>query len=144
MVVDTFNVLLDAIYTVLTDNSALEAAMGGTVRLSPDMAPPDTKMPYLVHRIEPRSDPFYPMGRGTYYLDIFSESPNSAELLAIRKLIMNLLDELQFTTTEASRARLTWFSDGPVPEEEQDIWHRAMIFEMWYFRDAEIDAINAR
>ncbi len=141
---DIQKALLTYIYNALMGSSDLKTAMGGTIRLSPEDAPPDTKFPYLIHRIDPRADPFYPMGLADYYLDIYSDSPNQSEILDIRALIMALLDELQFTTDEASRARLTWSLDTPVPEPEEGIWHRAMRFDMWFFRDAEITAINAR
>ena len=140
---DIQEALLTYIYNILMASSGLETAMGGTIRLK-EKVPPDTEFPYLVHRIDPRANPFYPMGAADYYLDIYSDSPTSEEILDIRVLIMSLLDELEFNTDEASRARLTWSVDTPVPEPEDGIWHRAMRFDMWYFRDAEITAIDAR
>ena len=151
MALDIDKAITDYIYNLLTDDTeraaaALKAEMGGTVRMAYNMATPDTKFPYLVHRIALSADTFYPMGGGVYYLDIWSDSPNGDEALAIRKLIMNIIDEIEFDTAldEATRVRVVWQADTFVVEAEQYIWHRAMMFNLYYFRDAEIAVIDAR
>ena len=144
MVVDTQKSLLTYIYDLLTGNTGLKTAMGGTVRLALTWAQPDTVFPYLVHRLDVVADDFYPMRRAVYYLDVWSDSPAAEEVLAIRQLIIALLDELEFSTAEATRARFLLQTDGFIPEPEQGIWHYAIMFNLRYFRDAEIDAIDSR
>lgn len=144
MVVDTQKSLLAYIDDLLTKNTKLKAAMGGAVRLELTWAQPDTVFPYLVHRLDVVADDFYPMRRAVYYLDIWSDSPTAEQILAIRQLIIALLDELEFSTTEATRARFLLQTDGFIPETEQGIWHYALMFNLRYFRDAEIASIDSR
>jgi len=106
MVSDTQKSLLTYLWDLLTGDSDLETAMGGTVRCYLTWAEPNAEFPYLVHRIDiAPAEPFM-MRQATYYLDIWSDSPNADELLAIRKVIIELLDELEPNTTEAKAARL--------------------------------------
>ena len=146
MAVDTQKALLTYLYTLLTDDTELKAALGGSVRLAPVWAQPDTIFPYLVHRIDVVADPLHVMRRAVYYLDIWSDSPNADEILAIREVIIGLLDELEFDTAgdEATRARFSLQTDAFIPETEPGIWHYAMMFNLRYFRDAEIATIDAR
>lgn len=146
MVLDIEKSIIDAIYAILIADTDLNTALDGTPRIAHVWATEDTVFPYLVNRIELTRDvsDVYPFMRGRYLIDVWSDSTNGNEALVIRKAIMNALDERQFATTEVSRFRLTYFSDGWVLGNEQNIWHRAMIFDLWLFRDAEITAIDAR
>ena len=144
MVIDTQKSIITYIYGVLTEDISLKATMGDTVRLALTWAKPDCEFPYLVHRLDISARPFYPECDATYYLDIWSDSPDADETLAIRKRIIELLDELEFSTDEANRARFTLQTDAFIPEMEQGIWHYAFMFNLRYFRVAEIDAINSR
>lgn len=144
MATDTQKSLTTAIWTRLTTDTDLQTAMGGTVRCYLTWAKEDADFPYLVHRMDVVADTLYVMRRAAYYLDIWSDSPNAEEVLAIRELIIGLLDEYEFSTTEATRARFELQTDGFIPEPEQGIWHYAMMFNLRYFRDAEIATIDAR
>lgn len=146
MALDIDKAITDYIYSLLTEDTYLQTAMGGTVRMAYNMATPDTEFPYLVHRLALSADDFYPASQAVYYLDIWSDSPNGDEALAIRKLIMNIIDEIEFNTAldEATRVRVVWQGDTFVVEAEQYIWHRAMMFNLYYFRNAEITVIDAR
>jgi len=148
VLVDIQEALLTYIYTLLTTDAGLKADMGGTVRLAAIWAKPDTAFPYLVHRIDfgPDTDDTNIMRRSTYYIDIWSDSPNASEILAIREEIIGLLDELEFDTAnnEATRARFLLQTDAFIPETEDGIWHYAIMFNLRFFRNAEITAINAR
>ena len=143
---DIQEALLTYIYARLTTDAGLMADMGGTVRLAAVWAKPDTTFPYLVHRIDVGPDPLFIMRRATYYIDIWSDSPNASEVLAIREEIIGLLDELEFDTAsdEATRARFSLQTDAFIPETEDGIWHYAIMFNLRFFRDAEITAIDAR
>lgn len=123
---------LTKIYTTLTDDATLKAAMGGTVRLSLTWAPPDETFPYLVHRIDLTgwSVDHSPLRRGTYIIDIWSDSTNANEIFAIRKEVMRLLNGLQFTTAEVDMAMLWLQTDGFIPEATQNIWHYTMQFNV--------------
>ena len=143
--VDTQKSLLTYIYNLLTTDEDLKAAMGGTVRLYLTWATPDAEFPYLVHRIDMGilAD-WSPQARCTYYLDIWSDSPNAEEILAIRKLIMTLLDGLDFVTDETTECFLWIQTDGFIPETEPGIWHYACQFNLKWLKDAQIGATLKR
>lgn len=146
--VDTLDTQLSIathLFNLLTADTALKAAMGGTVRLYPIMAPEDAVFPYLVHRQDYRpAGNIYPLVQGTYLLDIWSNSPTMTEILNIRKRIIELLDELEFATIEVAGARLWIQTDGFVPETEPDIWHYATQWNLRFYRVSETEAIVGR
>jgi len=144
MVLDTETSLLTYIWTLLTGDNTLKAAMGGTVRCYLTWGAPDATFPYLVHRIDIAPAEPFPMRQATYYLDIWSDSPNADEILAIRKIIIELLDELEPTTDEIKGARLWSQTEGFIPESEQGIWHYAIQWNLRYYRKAETASIIGR
>jgi len=145
MTVDIQKSLVTYIYNLLTTDVDLKAAMGDTVRLYLTWAKPDAVFPYLVHRIDMGIlGDWSPEARCTYYLDIWSHSYEADEILAVRKLIMELLDGLIFPTDETTDCHLWIQTDGFVPEVEQDIWHYACQFNLKWLKDAQIGAILKR
>ena len=142
--VDTQTSIITYLWNLLTPDTDLKAAMGGTVRLFLTWAIPDAAFPYLVHRIDISALEPFPMRAGSYYLDIWSDSPNANEILAIRALIIALLDELTFTTTEANSVRVSLQTDAFIPESEQGIYHYAMMFNLRFYRVAETASIIGR
>ena len=144
MAIDTDKSIIDYIFARLTTDTSLKATMGGTVRLYREWAVPDAAFPYLVHRLEHIANDFYPICAARYYLDIWSDSPDSQETTSIRKRIIELLDEIEFSTTEADRAVFCMKINRFEPEAEQDIWHYAFEFNLDYFRNSEIDSIESR
>ena len=145
MTVDTQKSLLTYIWNLLTTDTALIAAMGGTVRCYLTWAEPDAEFPYLVHRIDFIRRPGTHVIKGaTYYLDIWSDSSNADELLAIRERLIQLLDELVFSTDEVGQAHIESVTDGFIPEMEQGIWHYATMWELIFRRDAEATTIEGR
>ncbi len=144
MVLDTQKSLLTYLYNLLTTDSDLQTAMGGAVRLYLTWATPDAAFPYLVYRIDISAAEPFPMRQSTLYLDIWSDSPNADETLAIRKLVIELLDELEPSTDEIAGARLWIQTDGFIPESDQGIWHYALQFNLRYYRKSEAAAIIAR
>ncbi len=143
--VDVRRSLIDYLWSRLTDDTALKAAMGGTVRCYLTWAEPDAEFPYLVHRLDIRAEPgAYPVQRATYYLDIWSDSPNANEITTIRERLVQLLDQLDFSTDDVGLAHIEFLSDGDVPEPEQGIWHYATMWELIFRRDSEADSIEAR
>lgn len=145
MVLDTQKSLLTYIYDLLTGDTDLKSACGGTVRLYPVWATPDAEFPYLVHRIDiSREGTLYPVQRATHYLDIWSYSPNAEEVLLIRKRLIELLDERIFSTSDVSRVHIEILSDGFVPETSEGIWHYATLWEWILRRDSEAASIEGR
>lgn len=144
MTVDTQKSLLTYLWTLLTGSADLKLAMSDPVRCYLTWAEPDAEFPYLVHRIDIAPAEPFPMRLATYYLDIWSDSPNADKLLAIRKLIIELLDELDFTTDEVTAARLWLQTEGMIPETEQGIWHYALQFNLRFYRTSETAAIIGR
>ncbi len=144
MVLDTQKSLLTYLYNLLTTSSDLQTAMGGTVRLYLTWAVPDAAFPYLVYRVDVAAAEPFPMRQATLYLDIWSDSPNADETLAIRKLVIELLDELELSTTEIEALRIWLQADAFIPESDQGIWHYALQFNLRYYRKSETAAIIAR
>jgi len=139
MVIDIQKSLLTYIYDLLTTDDPLKEAMGGTVRLYLTWASPDAIFPYLVQRIDiGRATEWTPERASTYYLDIWSDSPNADEILAIRTILMGLLDNIEFSTSETTEVHLWIQADAFVPEVEQGIWHYAMQFNLKWLKDAQI------
>ena len=144
MTLDTQESLLTQLYTVLTSEITLKAAMGGSVSLYPVWAKPDATFPYLVHRIEMRRGGIWPERIGTYLIDIWTNSPSAASVVAIRKRLIELLDEYQFNTTDVKNVKLNLDTDGFIPETEPDIFHYAFQFSISLWRQAEIVYIIGR
>lgn len=145
MTVDTRRSLVNYFWNLLTNDSILVAAMGGTVRCYYSEGEADAEFPYLVHRLSIRSQSgVYPMQSGTYYLDIWSQSDNIAELTAIRERVMQLLDQLDFSTDDVKMVTVDFASDDDSVEPEQRIWHLPIIFELDFRRDSEAIAIEGR
>lgn len=145
MTVDVRRSLIDYFWDRLTTDSDLQTVMGDTVRCYYPKAEPDATFPYLVHRLPIRAEPgTYVVQRGTYYLDIWSDSDDAAEITNIRERIIQLLDQLSFNTDDVKSVRIELLSDDDVPTDEQGIWHYAMIFELIFRRDSEAESIEAR
>lgn len=136
MTLDIQKSLLTYIYNLLTTDDDLKSAMGGTVRLYAVWAIPDAAFPYLVQRIDIRTDPLSTIRKGTVYIDIWSDSSNANEVLSIRKLILGLLDELEFSTDEVVKARICLVTDGFIPELEPGIWHYATQWDLRFYEEA--------
>ena len=144
-IVDTQKSMLTYLWTLLTSNTNLKTAMGGTVHCYLTWAEPDAEFPYLVHRIDIRKEPgTHVVQKATYYLDIWSDSPNADEVLLIRKRLIEILDELIFSTAEVNRVHIEVMSDGFVPEPEQGIWHYATMWDFIFRRDSEATSIEGR
>lgn len=138
--------LITSLYNLLIADATLQSAMGGSVAFYPIWAPPDSELPYLVHRTDftvPEND-FFPVRRGTLIIDAWSYSPSTSEVLSIRKRVIELLDELDFDTTEIDHCRVRLQTDGFVPETEQDMWHYTMQFGLRFYRKSETGVIIAR
>lgn len=145
MAIDTQKSILAYLFSLLTADDTLKSAMGGSVRLYPVWAVPDAEFPYLVHRLDLRqAGEAYAVRKGAYYLDIWSNSPNAEEVLSVRKRVIELLDELVFSTDEALRVHLETQDDGFIPETEPGIWHYATLWNVIFVRKAEAEAIDGR
>lgn len=138
--------LLTQLYATLTADSTLQSAMGGTVRLYLAGASPDAIFPYLVHRLDLINVTDYsPERRGTYLIDIWSDSPNADEILAIRGQLVSLVDELYYSSVSEHDGAWFWIqSDMFVPEPEPGIWHYNLSFNMKYLREADVSSLLRR
>lgn len=144
MAVDTQLSFLDAVYDILIADATLKTAMGGTVRLYPVQASPDTEMPYAVHRLDISGSEPFPMRQGTYVIDVFSNTPTINEITTIRRLLIGLLDERTITTSDIQSARLWLQTDGFVQEIEEATWHYVIQMNLRFYRKGETAAIIAR
>ena len=140
---DTQKSVLTYIYNLLTTDATLITAMT-TVRLYLTWAISDAEFPYMVHRMDFRAGTIFPARIGTYYLDIWDDADNSETLLTIRQRIIGLLDQINFNTTDVKNVRLSLAADSFIPEDEPGIWHYAMQFDIYIWRQAELIAINSR
>ena len=145
MVLDTQKSLLTYFWNLLTTDPTLKSLMSDDVRCYLVWATPDAEFPYLVHRIDvTREGPLYVIQKATYYLDIWSHSPNANEALLIRKRLFELLDELVFSTDDVSRVHVETLSNGFIPESTDGIWHYATMWDIIFRRDAEADSMEGR
>ena len=145
MIVDLQKSLMTYIWDLLTEDTTLKAAMGDTVRCYLTWAPPDAAFPYLVHRLDIRRHPgTHVIQNAAYYLDIWSDSPNADEILAIRERLIQLLDELVFSTDDVKLVHIEIVSDSFIPETEQGIWHYATLWDWIFRRDSEATSIEGR
>lgn len=147
--IDTQASLLTHIYDVLLKgDDDLKAAMGSDRTdewLYLTWAKPDAVFPYLVHRLDIAREPgTHVIQRGTYYLDIWSDSPNVDEILGIRKRLIEILDERIFSTDDVSLVHIEYFSGGDSPEPEEGIWHYVTMWDLIFRRDAEAVSIEGR
>ena len=142
--VDTQRSVLGSIYDTLSADSTLKTAMGGTVRLYPVQAAPDTLFPFMVHRLDMGMLEPFPMREATYILDIFSDGDNINEITTIRQRLITLLDEKLFSTTDVVSIRMWLQTEGFVPEIESGIWHYAIQMNVRMYRKGEVAAILAR
>lgn len=145
MTVDVRRSLIDYFWDRLTTDSSLQTIMGATIRCYWEKAVANANFPYLVHRLSIRAEPgTYVVQRATYYLDIWSDSDDAAEITNIRERIVQLLDHLSFNTDDVKSVHIELLSDDDVPTDEQGIWHYAIIFELIFRRDSEASSIESR
>ncbi len=137
MASDTQESLITSLYARLTADATLKTAMGGTVRCYLVWAKTDAALPYLVHRVDLRRRGIWPEEMGTYTIDLWSYSTSATEIVAIRKRIIELLDQLLFNTTEVKNCYVEKQSDGFIPESTPDIWHISMLFSISLWRQEE-------
>jgi hypothetical protein len=144
MTLDAQRSLIDHVYSLLTADTALKAAMGGSVRAYPVQAYPDSIMPYIVHRFDLRAtDSIFPLRQGTYVADIWSDDENTIEILGIRKALVELIDNRNFSNTEISQCRISLQYDNFVPDDMK-VWHYVCQFNVRFYRKTETGAIITR
>lgn len=147
MIKDTQASINEYLYSYITTDADMIAACLGTVRMFNVWATPDAQLPYLVYRNDFRSgdgDDLFAIRRGTMTLDIWSDSPNNDEILAIRKRLIELLDQLNFRTDEVVMDCMELQTEGFVPESAENIWHYSMLFNLRFYRLAETESIISR
>ena len=145
MTVDTQMSLLTYLWNLITTDPDIRIAMGRKIYLlHHTWAKPNATFPYMVHRIDIAPAEPFPMRQATYYLDIWSDSDDTDEILAIRALIIALLDELEPATDEIAGGRLWLQTEGFIPETEQGIFHYATQWNLRYYRVAETASIIGR
>ena len=143
--IDTEKSLTNYIWSRLTDDATLVAAMGGAVRCYLNWAKPDAVFPYLVHRLEIRKEPgAYPVQAATHYIDIWVDGDDADDVYTIRARLIVLLDHLDFSTDDVKLVTIDWQTGGFIPESDQGIWHYAAMWEWTFRRDTEAAAIEGR
>lgn len=144
MTTDVALSILSKLYDTLTGDSGLQTAMGGTVALYPTLAGTDITMPYLVHRLDLRNiTDWTPERAGTYIVDIWSDMTDIAEIMAIRKAIMDAIHNLDTTTAEVDRVWLWRQTDGFIADEP-GIWHYVIQFNLKYLKLTDMSEILRR
>jgi hypothetical protein len=121
--VETQQAVIISLYTRLTGDATLEAALGA-VDLYFVMAPQDPEMPYMVHRLDLNGDLFH--GTNTYLLDLWDyyETPDRVNSALDR--IKQLLHGWRFTTASGEAVGLVeWFSGAFIPSDGEKVWHMA-------------------
>jgi len=141
--VDTYKSIITELFDTLTEDATLKTAMGGTVKACLHMAPTDEDMPYLVHVLSIRDTDFYPIQQGTYTVNIYSTTL-ADEALAIRKRIVELLDQQLLDTDDVKHIQVEKYSEGFVTEDSPGTWHYVIVFNLRFYRTSEVDSIVNR
>jgi len=139
--------VITALYNELTTDPALQGLCGGTVRLVDGMPPPNTKFPYLTHRIGLKvKDASWAFAEGDWYLDIWDHSPNADAALAIRACVIALMDQLilQPAGGEVVVMEIRFVRDGKGPTDAPDIYRLMTQWELHLDRQVEVVAVLGR
>jgi len=143
MAVETGQAIITAIYNRLTADTALKAAMGGSVRLYRVMAPADPDMPYLVHRMESAA---YDHSQSTYWLDLWHYGADSATVDTIIERIRVLLENWRITTGDseigAGRMLFNPKGSGFVPSDNNLVWHYSTMWTIHYMSKRLIGLVS--
>lgn len=135
--------IIQVTYNTLANDSDLQTAFGGSVRIHGNYAPQDPELPYFVHRVETEKD-----GKGDrngrYYLDWWDYSGSQSTVWDIENRVFLLLDEKRFITTEAGLVKVNNEVCNPVPESEPKIQHYHSRWSARYFAKHFVEQINAR
>jgi len=120
---DDLDGLLDNIYSVWADE--------------------DADFPYLVYRLDNDYTPGGYITSGTLYVDLWDYNQLERRILQCRGHVLRLLDRkvVKCIGESISAARIWIQTDGYVPEEARNIWHRAMQFNVRYDRMLELEQI---
>ena len=135
---DENEAVITMLFDLLTDDTDLKTAMGGTIRLYHVWAEPDAQFPYLVHRLGKAEDE-PPIVPGIYYLDIWDYSETSNRVWDIRKRIATLIDETSpMSGNGVHNLRLFRGPEGFVPEDTRNIQHYASIWRARYGNERQL------
>ena len=135
--------LLNHLYSLITTNTTINNLINYRLYLS--WAEPDAEFPYLVHRIDMgREGDYSPVSRCTYYLDIWDYSSTAKRTLDIFDVLLSILNNHTFTTSETSRCVIWIQTSAFIPEETQNIWHYATQWNMRWVYDNDIGILLPR
>ena len=141
---DTLQAVIEALYTRLTTDLALQGFFpGATVQCFLEWAEQDASFPYLVIRLDTASDEF--MEDGDFVVDVWDSASNADRALDIRGRVRALLYQYSFTTAggEVGAARLGRPRlDQAIPDEEPDVWRREITFPIRFFDRQEVVAVG--
>lgn len=136
---DINSIILDKFYNRITQDSTMENIFGeAEIAISIGQAPPDSLMPYLVHKCDFRDagEGSFPIRRGSYTIDIWTQSGEADLGFQIRNRLIELLDRYQFEDEDLSLDWIDIQSDGLIPDAP-GIWHYTMLFNFRIYRKAE-------
>jgi len=140
---DLRQALLTEIDDRLTGDAILQGICGGTVRLVNGMAPPNTAFPYLTHRFTVEVGASWALADGTWLLDLWDHSPNSARLLSIRHRVITLMDKLVLTPADEDiiMLQIDFARESEGPTDAPDV-HRLMTqWSLNFDRQVEVEAV---
>jgi Protein of unknown function (DUF3168) len=140
---DMHEVILTKIYSTLTADTTLKTLMGGTVRLFPDKAPPDTVFPYLVYHLDMTQKADWSLEViCPLIINIWSAQPTLDECLDIRDRLATLLDGLD-TTNEGVEFWIWEQTRGP-SEEDLNPRHYIYHLNLKWIKTAQIGVLLKR
>ncbi len=147
---DTVRAIIEEIGSILeADEDLLEIIKNddeeeGELRYHHLWAPPDCKFPYFTITVGIRAE----SDESNYQvaniqLNIWDADPSSGRVLDARGRIMRLLHRRVIECDEFNGR--SWFvSDDDLPEPEQEVWSRPIMWTMRLYPIAEVADIKAR
>lgn len=145
--------LITELHNRLTGDAALKALCilpgegVGTVRLSNGMAQPDTKLPYLTHRVDlVVPDTSWALLEGTWLLDLWDHGPNRDRIWAIHARVITLMDRLIFTPAgeEIVAAQVFLRTDREGPTDAASVYRLMLEWALHLDRQGEVERILTR
>lgn len=148
---ETQTAIKNAIWRLVQSDKVLVDLFGqDEVPLYLTWAPRDAEMPYMVHRMQNRSEDPWVVRSAKYYLDIWHYGDTAAPLYQIAGRMTEILERAVLGLSESGgytwvaqttpthdmlvAARFFLVRDGDVPEPTENVWHYAMEFDIRYTR----------
>jgi len=150
--VDLREGLITANYNLIVNDSALQTIWNGIPHVYQKWAEKDAPFPYLVHFLDLNSNPSWALFESSYSLHIFDYGDTSDRIWKIRRELIRIFDQNVFQINQDGEAvplnstvkhvadgvRVYLMSEELMDEQEQNIWHYFILFNLRLGRTGDI------